>query len=180
MFRLKFKRIPGHVKNMHQILDARNFVDASQFDTIMDEYAETYARFGWTARVRNGRNGGAYLRASTSTARSYYQVKDPTGLWKLPPRSERPPSFQAGGCRPGTCNLPERYRDLPIYARQPQRRPPPPRGGHRRGAHRPWADGAPPAPAAGAVASPGAGSPDLSDMDQAALAALLQTLAKTS
>ena len=44
MFRLKVKRMPGYVKNMHEVLDNRNFVDAKMFDQIMDEYAETYAR----------------------------------------------------------------------------------------------------------------------------------------
>lgn len=120
MFRLKFKRIPGHVKNMHQILDARNFVDASQFDTIMDEYAETYARFGWTARVRNGpQPGGAYYLKGVDEygRRSYYQVKDPTGLWKLPPPyvNDPPPRSKQEDVDRVRANLPERYRDLPEF-----------------------------------------------------------------
>ena len=34
MFRLKVKRMPGYVKNMHEVLDNRNFVDAKMFDQV--------------------------------------------------------------------------------------------------------------------------------------------------
>lgn len=71
------KRLPGVVQDIHAVLDKRNFVDAGQFDKIMDEYAETYARFDLTARVRNGpQPGGAYYLRDIDKfgRRAYYQV----------------------------------------------------------------------------------------------------------
>ena len=61
MYRLRVARMPGIVHDAHDVLDRRHYVGATEFDQIMSEYAETYARFGWTARVRNGpQPGGAY------------------------------------------------------------------------------------------------------------------------
>ena len=49
MFRLKVKRMPGYVKDMHALLDQRNFLDASGFDAIMDECVPwTPTRTPWT------------------------------------------------------------------------------------------------------------------------------------
>jgi len=120
MFRLKVKRMPGYVKNMHEVLDNRNFVDAKDFDSIMDEYAETYAKFDWTARVRNGpQPGGAYYLKDCDKygRRAYYQVKDPEGMWKLPPPyiSTPPPRSTQEDVEKLKAQLPDKYKDLPDF-----------------------------------------------------------------
>ena len=69
--------MPGYVTDIHNTLDQRSFTGAGEFDTVMSEYAETYARFEWTARVRNGpQPGGAYYLKSCdkSGRRTYCQV----------------------------------------------------------------------------------------------------------
>lgn len=156
----------------------------------MDEYAETYARFDWTARVRNGpQPGGAYYLKSVDMygRRAYYQVKDQVGIWKLPPPyiNEPPPRSKQEDVDRVRASLPERYRDVPDFTHVTGLNepfpPPPPREVSDEEMielglmERPPAPEAPPEPAPGA-----AGLPDLTNMDQATLAALLQTLAKAN
>jgi hypothetical protein len=189
MFRLKVKRMPGYVKNMHTILDQRNFVDAKQFDSIMDEYAETYARFDWTARVRNGpQPGGAYYLKDVDKygRRGYYQIKDPLGMWKLPPPyvNEPPPRSSQEDVERVKASLPERYRDAPDFTHvtglnEPFPLPPPREVTDEEMIELGLME-RPPAPPPPPAAPPGGGLPDLSNVDQATLAALLQALAAKS
>lgn len=77
MFRLKVVRMPGHVADIHAVLDQRHYVGAVEFDSIMSEYAETYGRFDWKVRVRNGPQlGGAYYlkHCDEFGRRSYHQA----------------------------------------------------------------------------------------------------------
>ena len=121
MFRLRVARVPGYVADIDDVLDRRHYIDAASFDQIMDEYAETYARFDWTARVRNGPQppGAYYLRGVDAYGRrSYYMVREAAegGLWhRLPPPylSEPPPHETADDVERARASLPEAYRDLP-------------------------------------------------------------------
>ena len=82
MYRLKVKRMPGFVHDAHGVLDRRHFTTAADFDSIMTEYSQTYERFNWTARIRNGpQPGGAYYLKDVDKLgrRAYYQVKDKEG-----------------------------------------------------------------------------------------------------
>ena len=183
MFRLHVSRMPGFVKDMHDVLDRRNFVEASQFDSIMDEYAETYARFDWEARVRNGpQPGGAYYLKSCDKfgRRSYYQAKDPDGTWRLPPPyvSDPPPRSTAEDVERVKAALPEQYRDVADFTRVTGLNepfpPPPPREVTDEEMielglmERPPAPPEPPKPPAGAAG----GLPDLSSVDPSVLALL--------
>jgi hypothetical protein len=103
-----------------QVLDNRNFVDAKDFDSIMDEYAETYAKFDWTARVRNGpQPGGAYYLKDCDKygRRAYYQVKDPEGMWKLPPPyiSTPPPRSTQEDVEKLKATLPDKCASTPSH-----------------------------------------------------------------
>ena len=182
MFRLRVKRMPGFVKNMHEVLDQRNYVEAPMFDQIMDEYAETYARFGWEARVRNGpQPGGAYYLKSADEfgRRSYYQVKDPEGIWRLPPpfKSDPPPRSTADDIARLKASLPEQYRDISeITHATGDFPPPPPREVTdaemvERGLMEP-PKASPAPPAAGGAPPAGGGMPDLSSLDPSVLALL--------
>jgi hypothetical protein len=118
MFRLRVSRMPGIVHDMHEKLDQRNYVDAAVFDSIMDEYAETYGRTGWTARVRNGPQpaGAYYLKGVDAHGRrSYFLLKDPSGVWRLPPPyvSEPPPPPTREDLERFRAALPERSRNVP-------------------------------------------------------------------
>jgi len=188
MFRLKVKRLPGVVQDIHAVLDKRNFVDAGQFDKIMDEYAETYARFDLTARVRNGpQPGGAYYLRDIDKfgRRAYYQVKDPDGIWKLPPPylSEPPPRSTKEDIERVKASLPEEKREAEQFYHvtgvHDEFPPPPPRevtdeemielGLMER-------PPAPPEPPAGQQ-QPGIDPAALQNVDPALLAGLLQALA---
>lgn len=188
MFRLKVKRMPGYVKDIHDVLDRRHFVEAKAFDSIMDEYAETYARFDWEARVRNGpQPGGAYYLTKVDKygRRAYKQVKDKEGIWRLPPPyiNEPPPRSTQEDVDRVRASLPERYRDVPDFTHVTGLNepfpPPPPREVTDEEMMdlglmpRPPKAAAPEAPPPGAA---GEGLPDLSNIDQATLVALLQQL----
>jgi 3-hydroxy-3-methylglutaryl-CoA-synthase len=117
MYRLKVRRMPGFVKDLHEVLDQRSFVGAEKFDQIMNEYAETYARFDWSARIRNGPQPGGcyYLKGCDKYGRrSYYQVKDKEGVWKLPPpyTNEPPPRSTQEDIDRVKATLPEEYQNL--------------------------------------------------------------------
>jgi len=192
MFRLKVARMPGIVANIHTILDQRKFTDAVSFDSIMSEYAETYARFDWTARVRNGpQPGGAYYLKGCDKygRRSYYQIMDKEGLWKLPPPyiNEPPPRSTQEDVDKLKESLGEEYKDIPSYTYvsglHDEFPPPPPRevtdeemielGLMERPPK-------PPEPAQPAMNAQGGIDPAaLGNVDPAALAQLLQALAQS-
>jgi len=193
MFRLKVRRMPGIVHDMHAVLDNRNFVDAGQFDQIMNEYADTYARFDWTARVRNGpQPGGAYYLKGVDKfgRRSYYQVKDKEGVWKLPPPyiNEPPPRSTQEDIERVRASLPEEYRNLPEFSHvsgvNEEWPPPPPREVSEEEMIELGLWEKPPAPPPAAPMPATGAAPDnaaaaaLGGMDQAQLANLLQMLAQ--
>ena len=185
MYRLKVKRMPGFVHDAHEMLDRRQFVGAQEFDDIMSEYSETYARFDFTARIRNGpQPGGAYYLKDIDKfgRRAYYQVKDKEGVWKLPPPyvAEPPPRSTQEDVDRVKASLPEVYRDLPEFTHvsglNEEWPPPPPREVtdeemYELGLWERPKEPPPPPPGA-----PGAGVPDLGGMDPQALQGLLQLL----
>ena len=190
MYRLRVRRMPGFVHDAHAVLDRRHFTSAQEFDEIMGEYAETYARFDWTARIRNGPQPGGcyYLRDCDKYGRrAYYQIKDKEGVWKLPPPyvSEPPPRSTEEDVARVRAALPERYRDLPEFTHvsglNEEWPPPPPRdvtdeelielGLMEQPPESPPAD-----PGANPTANPAL--QNLQGMDPQALASLLQLLAQ--
>jgi len=182
MFRLKVKRMPGFMKNMHDVLDKRNYMDASQFDSVMDEYAETYARFDWSARVRNGpQPGGCYYLKDCDKygRRAYYQVKDVDGIWRLPPPyiSTPPPRSTQDDVERLKKQLPEKYRDVDeftyVTGLNESFPPPPPREVTDEEMIELGLFERPPAPPEPPPQAPGAaGMPDLSNIDPQMLALL--------
>lgn len=120
MYRLRVRRMPGLVHDAHTMLDQRHFVGAQEFDAIMSEYAETYARLEWKARIRNGpQPGGVYYlhECDKYGRRAYYLLKDKEGVWKLPPPyvSEPPTRSTQEDLDRVKASLPECQRDLPEF-----------------------------------------------------------------
>ncbi len=190
MYRLKVKRLPGFVEDMHERLDKRCYLSAGAFDKIMDEYADTYARFNWSAKVHGSQPGGAYYLRDCDKwgRRAYYQVKDPV-YWKLPGPflNEPPPRRTKEEVEAWRMTLPEGLRDLPEFLNydpdwDPTKRPEykePTRdeliaAGFREEDLGP--DPNTPQPQQLAAAFPDI--PDLSGIDHNALAGLLQLLAQ--
>jgi hypothetical protein len=120
MYRLRVRRMPGLVHDAHTMLDQRHFVGAQEFDAIMSEYAETYARLEWKARIRNGpQPGGVYYlhECDKYGRRAYYLLKDKEGVWKLPPPyvTEPPTRSTQEDLDRVKASLPECQRDLPEF-----------------------------------------------------------------
>jgi len=186
MYRIKVRRMPGLCYDAHEMLDNRHFVGAKEFDDIMAEYSNTYARFDWKARIRNGPQPGGvyYLRDCDKYGRrAYYQVKDKQGVWKLPPPylSEPPPRSTQEDVDRIKASLDPNYRDAAeftyVSGLNEEWPPPPPREVTDEEMIELGLMEKPPEPP---PLPPGAAPPagGLEGMDPGALTALLQLLAQ--
>jgi len=136
MFRLGVQELPGYLEHYHDYLDSRDYHDPATFDTIMGQYANTYGRFGWVARVDTKQRGGVfYLHECDAVGRrTYHLVADPEIKLSGPlvcapiPRTKEQQAFDKEAMKPRPVDDDEEEK---ADSKAPPAAPPPAAGGNQ-------------------------------------------------